>query len=95
MVQPAEESPPASFDSSRSFGDSQIATLVTSESFQAAVTAPGKEQLQLPQNIPFPDLRSSDDDGAEIKEGTSMTMESHDQNSKELLELEGEGNWQL
>ena len=88
VVQPAEESPPASFNSSRSFGDSQTTALVTSESF--AVTAPGKGQLQPPQNIPFPDLRSCGSDGDEINEG--MPMESHDQNSRESLELEGEGN---
>ena len=92
MVRPAEESPPASFNESpRSFGDSETTALITSESF--AVTAPGKGQLQPPQNIRFPDLCSCGNDGDEISEG--MPMESHDQNSRESLELEGEGNRQL
>ena len=82
VVRPAEESPPASFDSPRLFGDSQTA-LATSESF-AVTGAPGKGQLQPPQNIPFPDLYSCDGD-------KGMDIESCDQDSKVSELLEGEG----
>ena len=82
VVRPAEESPPASYKSPRSFGDSQT-TLVTSEPF-TVTGGPGKGQLQPPQNMPFSDLHNYDGD-----EG--MDNESHDQDSRVSELLEGEG----
>ena len=89
VVRPAEESPPASLDSSRSFGDSQAATaLVTSDlkSTFTATGAPGKGQLQPSHNRPFPDLHSC---GLEDDEG--MDIKSRDQDSEVSELLEGEG----
>ena len=80
MVHPAEESPPASFDSARSFGDSPPTALVTS----AGPFTVGKGQLQPPHNIPFPDVHNCDGD-------QGVDVESRDQESRVSELLEGEG----
>lgn len=85
VVHPAEESPPDSFDSTRSFGDSQTAWVTTVESFAVAADPTGKGQLQAPHNRPFPDFHSC----GEGDKG--MDIESRDQDSRISELLEGEG----
>ena len=86
VVHPAEESPPDSFDSARSFGacDSQTARVTTAESF-AVADPTGRGQLQAPHNRPFPDFHSC----GEGDKG--MDIESRDQDSRISELLEGEG----
>ena len=89
VVHPAEESPPDSFDSTRSFGagDSHTArvTTVEPESFAVAGDPAGKGQLQAPHNKPFPDFHScgEGDKGMDIDQDSRIS---------ELLEGDGINN---